>query len=42
MVKKEHTVIKPGYDILALDPMLGLDKFCGECIWKGGPTVMPV
>jgi hypothetical protein len=36
VAKKEHAAIKPGYDILALDPMLGLDKFCGECKWNGG------
>ncbi len=36
VAKKEHSAIKPGYDILALDPMLGLDKFCGECSWNGG------
>ena len=36
VAKKEHAAIKPGYDILALDPMLGLDKFCGECSWNGG------
>ena len=36
VAKKEHAAIKPGYDILALDPALGLDKFCGECSWNGG------
>ena len=36
VAKKEHAAIKPGYDILALDPALGLDKFCGECKWNGG------
>ena len=36
VAKKEHAAIKPGYDILVLDPMLGLDKFCGECKWNGG------
>ena len=36
MAKKEHAAIKPGYDILVKDPMLGLDKFCGECSWNGG------
>ena len=36
VAKMEHAAIKPGYDILTLDPMLGLDKFCGECIWSGG------
>jgi hypothetical protein len=36
VAKKEHAAIKPGYDILVLDPLLGLDKFCGECKWNGG------
>jgi hypothetical protein len=36
VAKKEHAAIKPGYDILVLDPLLGLDKFCGECSWNGG------
>jgi hypothetical protein len=36
VAKKEHAAIKPWYAILALDPMLGLDKFCGECSWNGG------
>ena len=36
VAKKEHAAIKPGYDILVKDPMLGLDKFCDECSWNGG------
>jgi hypothetical protein len=36
VAKKEQAAIKPGYDILASDPMLGLEKFCGECVWVGG------
>ena len=36
VAKKEHAAIKPGYDILVNDPMLGLDKFCDECSWNGG------
>jgi hypothetical protein len=36
VAKKEHTAIKPGYDILVNDPMLGLDKFCRDCSWNGG------
>ena len=35
VAKKEHMAIKPGYDILMKDLMLGLDKFCGECSWRG-------
>ena len=35
VAKKEHAAIKPGYDILTSDPILGLEKFCGECIWDG-------
>ena len=33
---KEHAAIKPGDDILVKNPMLGLDKFSGECSWRGG------
>jgi len=36
VAKKEHAAIKPGYDILVNDPMLGLNKFCDECSWNGG------
>ena len=36
VAKKEYAAIKPGYDILVNDPMLGLDKFCDKCSWKGG------
>ncbi|KAL3826629.1 hypothetical protein ACHAXA_009070 [Cyclostephanos tholiformis] len=36
VAKKEHDAIKPGYDVLVLDPSLGLDKFCGDCKWQGG------
>jgi len=36
VAKKEHAAIKPGYDILVNDPMLGLEKFCDTCSWKGG------
>jgi len=36
VAKKEHAAIKPGYDILVNDPMLGLDKFCRDCSWNGG------
>ena len=35
VAKKVHAAIKPGYDILVTDPMLGLDKFCDGCIWNG-------
>ncbi len=38
VAKKEHAAIKPGYDILASDPSLGLENFCGECSWQGGTT----
>ena len=41
--KKEHAAIKPRYDILTLDPILGLERFCGECIWDNRlRSVMPV
>ncbi|KAL3791213.1 hypothetical protein ACHAW5_007796 [Stephanodiscus triporus] len=33
--KKEYEAIKPDYDKLLADPLLGLDKFCGECSWQG-------
>jgi hypothetical protein len=33
---KERDDIKPGYDKLVSDPMLGLDTFCGDCAWNGG------
>ncbi len=38
VAKKEHTAIKPGYDVLVTDPMLGLENFCEDCSWNGGTT----
>ena len=35
---KEHDAMKPGYDKLVSDPLLGLDKYCGDCKWQGGTT----
>ncbi|KAL3777804.1 hypothetical protein ACHAW5_001782 [Stephanodiscus triporus] len=35
VAKKEYEAIKPDYDKLVADPLLGLDKFCGECSWQG-------
>ncbi|KAL3812134.1 hypothetical protein ACHAXA_009393 [Cyclostephanos tholiformis] len=36
VIKKERDTIKPGYDELVSHPSLGLDKFCGDCMWQGG------
>jgi hypothetical protein len=33
VAKREHAAIKPGYDILMSDPILGLEKLCLDCIW---------
>ncbi len=35
---KERDAMKPGYDKLVSDPLLGLDKYCGDCKWQGGTT----
>jgi hypothetical protein len=35
VAKKEYAAMKPEYDKLVADPLLGLDKFCGECGWQG-------
>ena len=35
---KERDAMKPGYDKLVSDPLLGLDKYCGDCKWQGGST----
>ena len=32
---KERDAIKPGYDKLVSDPLLGLDTYCGACFWQG-------
>mmetsp|Transcript_12167 Transcript_12167/g.25903 ORF Transcript_12167/g.25903 Transcript_12167/m.25903 type:complete len:276 (-) Transcript_12167:62-889(-) len=35
---KEMDLLRRQYDILVSLPMFGVDKFCGECVWKGGTT----
>jgi len=33
--KNEHTSVNTGYNKFLLDPLMGLEKYCGECTWQG-------